>query len=181
MRRPGAAIVRVMLGLIALLSAAAPAHAAPACANASIQPRANDASEMAASIVCLINAARMQAGLAPLQASGILNSTALRHSRNMVADDYFGHDTPSGTTPSQRMHDAGACPLTCAMGENIAWASGTYATPSAIVSSWLSSPGHRANILDGAFRWEGIGVATGSPAMFASAFAGATVTQDFAS
>jgi len=180
--RPFAAIARVLLGLAALLSTAAPAHAAAACANASIQPQANDAPQMSAAIVCLINATRMQDGLAPLHPSAVLNGTAMRHSRSMVAHDYFGHDTPSGSTPAQRMHAAGACALTCALGENIAWASGSYATPAAIVSAWMASPGHRANILDGSFRWEGIGVATGSPAMMgARGLAGATVTQDFAS
>ena len=45
------------------------------------------------------------------------------------------------------------------VGENIAWGTYTLATPASIVSDWMHSEGHRANILDRGFRKTGMGVA----------------------
>jgi uncharacterized protein YkwD len=163
-------------------SAGSVATGAAACANTSLVPSAHDTAQVGGAIVCLINAIRTSHGLAPLAPSGALNASALGHSRDMVARGYFSHDTPSGSTPAQRMLRHGvACPNGCALGENIAWASGSYSTPAAIVQAWMGSPGHRANILDPVFRYEGLGVAEGSPRMLANGQNGTTVTQDFAS
>jgi uncharacterized protein YkwD len=49
------------------------------------------------------------------------------------------------------------------VGENIAWGSYDYSTPRSIVHSWMQSPGHRANILNGRFREIGIGLTMGAP------------------
>ncbi len=191
-RRRGRA-PRLALAAAIVLGAATPAVAAgprptpvatgaAACANTSLVPSAHDTAQVGGAIVCLINAIRTSHGLAPLAPSGALNASALGHSRDMVARDYFSHDTPSGVTPAERMQRHGmSCPNGCALGENIAWASGVYSTPSAIVQAWMGSPGHRANILDPVFRWEGLGVAEGSPGMLANGQTGTTVTQDFAS
>ncbi len=153
-----------------------------ACANESLVPTAHDTAQVSGAIVCLINAIRAQHGLAALLPNRALNVSAMNHSRDMVAHDYFSHDTPSGTTPAQRMQRNGApCSQGCALGENIAWASGSLSTPTAIVQAWMNSPGHRANILESLFRYEGLGVAEGSPRMLANGQSGTTVTQDFVS
>jgi uncharacterized protein YkwD len=65
------------------------------------------------------------------------------------------------------------------LGENIAWGSGTLATPRSIVRAWMHSPEHRANILNGGFRDIGIGIATGAPVPLGSRLGGATYTTDF--
>jgi uncharacterized protein YkwD len=39
-------------------------------------------------------------------------------------------------------------------GENIAYG---YRTPSDVVTGWMNSPGHRANILNGSFKQIGVG------------------------
>ena len=49
------------------------------------------------------------------------------------------------------------------LGENIAWGSGRLATAAQIHRAWMSSPGHRANILQRSFREIGIGIETGAP------------------
>ena len=66
-----------------------------------------------------------------------------------------------------------------AVGENIAWATLWLASPKAIVASWMSDPGHRANILDATFRDTGIGVAPHPLASLAHGQPGAIYTQDF--
>ncbi|MCA1689917.1 MAG: CAP domain-containing protein, partial [Actinobacteria bacterium] len=63
--------------------------------------------------------------------------------------------------------------------ENIAAAGGYLATPAATVKMWMGSPGHRANILDPAFRDTGIGVAPAAPALLTTG-PGASYTEDFA-
>ncbi len=158
------------------------AHSSVACANESLMPTAHDTAQVSGAIVCLINAIRAGHGLAALTPNRALNAAAMTHSRDMVARDYFSHVTPSGTTPEQRMRRNGApCSPGCALGENIAWASGSLSTPAAIVRAWMASPGHRANILDGAFRYEGLGVMQGAPQMLGHGQSGTTVTQDFVS
>jgi len=156
--------------------------ASAACANTSVQPTAHDATMMRNAIMCLINAVRAQHSVVALLPSRALNTSAMGHSHDMVVRDYFAHDTPSGQTPSQRMRRDGApCISGCELGENIAWATGSYSTPAAIVAAWMASPGHRANILDPAFRYEGVGVANGSPQMLSHSPGGTTVTEDLCS
>ena len=66
---------------------------------------------------------------------------------------------------------------TWAVGENIAWGSGSYSTPGSIVNQWMHSPPHRQNILNRRFREIGIGIAQGTPE---SGYPdGATYTTDF--
>jgi len=48
----------------------------------------------------------------------------------------------------------------CSWGENIAYASGTYAAPQMIFQLWMHSAGHRRNIL-GRFTDIGIGLRVG--------------------
>ncbi|MGI8594384.1 MAG: CAP domain-containing protein [Solirubrobacteraceae bacterium] len=65
-------------------------------------------------------------------------------------------------------------------GENIAWGGGKLGTPASIVRNWMKSRGHRANILNGAFKESGIGIAVGDPDSTVSGFPAATYTQVFA-
>jgi uncharacterized protein YkwD len=65
------------------------------------------------------------------------------------------------------------------IGENIAWGTLWLATPRAIVTSWMNSPGHRANILNPRFRDTGIGISPHAPASLSGGQSGAIYTQDF--
>ena len=49
------------------------------------------------------------------------------------------------------------------IGENVAYG---YSTVSSVMTAWMSSPGHRANILNGAFTHFGAGRAQGASAIF---------------
>jgi uncharacterized protein YkwD len=62
--------------------------------------------------------------------------------------------------------------------ENIAWGSLWLGTPRAIVSVWMHSAGHRANILDPHFRDTGIGVSPHTNGL-AHGQRGGIYTQDF--
>ena len=64
-----------------------------------------------------------------------------------------------------------------AFGENLAWGTGRLASAQAIVSAWMASPGHRANLLRPGWNRIGIGALNGR----FLGYRGATVvTADFA-
>ena len=151
-----------------------PAAAASACAGARSRP---SPASLDRATVCLINEARSQNGLGALRTTGALAKAAGAHSRDMVRNDFFAHDSPTGSTPKERIDRAGYFDgaSSWAMGETIAWGSGGRATPSSIVRAWLTSPGHRAILLDGRYKDLGVGIALGAPGRGD----GATFTGDF--
>ena len=61
------------------------------------------------------------------------------------------------------------------VGENLGWGTGERATPNALVDAWLNSPPHKKNMLTGAYRELGVGVAVGAPKA-STALPGATYT-----
>ena len=83
----------------------------------------------------------------------------------MVARSYFSHDGRNGSSFLGRIRATGY--LSGAgewlAGENLAWGTGSSATPRQIMRSWMASPGHRANILEHGYREIGIGISTGNP------------------
>jgi uncharacterized protein YkwD len=149
------------------------AHAARACHATNVLPNRHNLRKVRAAVLCLVNAQRASAGLPRLHADGKLAKAARKHSRDMVHHHYFSHVTPSGRTGGSRI--SAAHYRWSAWGENIAWGSGSLATPAQIVQGWMNSPGHRANILNGNFRQSGIGVSVGTP----TGAGGATYTHDF--
>ena len=68
----------------------------------------------------------------------------------------MSHVGTDGSTFDQRIARTGY--QANALGENVAFG---YPTPAAVMDGWMTSPGHRANILNCAFRGIGVGVATG--------------------
>lgn len=60
------------------------------------------------------------------------------------------------------------------VGENLAWGTGSMSTPTSVVSRWMASPRHRANMLNPGFDQAGLGVVVGIP--FSQPLPGATYT-----
>jgi uncharacterized protein YkwD len=153
--------------------------ALPTCPDANDIPTRATVDEAQDAVLCLVNRERQRRGKRPLRDAAALRSAAAGHSRDMVARHYFDHDTPGGRDVLDRViaaHWASRHSVR-RLGENIAWGSGTYATPRRIVALWMGSSGHRANILDGRFREAGAGVAAGTPQR--TRRRGATYTMDF--
>ena len=68
---------------------------------------------------------------------------------------------PTGQTLLMRIQASGFIPnanVGYTLGENIAWGTLWLGTPRSIVKAWMESPGHRANILNGSYRYTGIGI-----------------------
>ncbi len=135
----------------------------PAAQAASLSPKERTLLET-------VNDVRAAHDLRPLQVDTTLVRAAQDYSTLMLRRDVFTHGALG-----PRLASYGARgPL---FGENLAWGIGRKATARSIVSSWLASPGHRANLLRPAWKRIGIGSRTGE----FLGYTGATVvTADFA-
>ena len=131
----------------------------------------------------LINAQRVKRGLSPLEHIEKIRLIARSHSEDMAKRSYFSHDTPEGLDPTDRGERAGyhcrkdyGTYYSFGLAENIhqGWLSSSttyiYGIPFhdwntqeeiavAAVEGWMTSPGHRRNILDASYDRSGIGVA----------------------
>ena len=105
-------------------------------------------------IIDLVNDERAAHGLHPLVYDHQLAAAALGHSQDMAWQDYFSHISLDGRTPGDRISDSGYSYNS--YGENIA---AGYRTPEDVMAGWMSSPGHRANILGSTFCDIGVGYA----------------------
>ncbi|NUO34982.1 MAG: CAP domain-containing protein [Dermatophilaceae bacterium] len=118
--------------------------------------RARD--DVARAVVSIVNAERARAGCAPVTVHVLLARAAQDHSDDMAARAYFSHTSPDGRTFAQRIRAAGWAGG--ALAENIA---AGQADAVAVMRDWMGSAGHRATILNCAYRNIGVGYATGGP------------------
>lgn len=125
-------------------------------------------------VIELSNEARKQQGLAPLSPSVTLHSAATHHSEDMQKFKFFAHTNPQDPTNtlSRRLKVAGSTSLASA--ENIFQCEGYKPEELAkmAVQSWLTSPGHRRNLLDPSYNRIGVGIVGGKDGYY--------FTQDFA-
>ena len=116
----------------------------------------------------LINKARADAGLKPLQFDMELMEVARLKAKDMVDNNYFAHQSPTYGSPFDMMRQFNISFKTA--GENIAG----NRTVEGAFKAWMNSEGHRKNILNGNFNYTGIGIVD-SPKdgkMFAHMFIG---------
>lgn len=116
--------------------------------------RAADVSGYERQVVSLVNAERAQYSLPALTLNSDLSAYARVKSDDLRAVGYFSHESPTYGSPFAMMHSFGVS-YTYA-GENIARG---YNSPAAVVSAWMNSPSHRANILSASFTQTGVGYA----------------------
>jgi uncharacterized protein YkwD len=166
--------VLVAGALAGLATLPAPALAGGGCAGASSRPTHARAAEFSGTTLCLLNRERARNGLGRLHSNSALALAAWRHSRDMANHNFFAHGDFVG-----RIQRAGYFRgrRSWTVGENIAWGAGSNATPRAIVSMWMHSPPHRANILNGSFHQVGVGLVAGAPVP--NVRGAATYTTDF--
>ncbi len=155
------------------------AHAAAiTCSNTDVLPSADNVDQVRAAVLCLHNQIRQQHNLPRLVENPKLRRAAAGHSADMVDEGYFDHTTPSGESFVDRILSAGYVKRNDAwtLGENLAWGTGDLSTPAGVMQAWMSSSGHKANILKRTYREIGIGIRLGVPR---DAGVGATFTTDF--
>jgi uncharacterized protein YkwD len=118
--------------------------------------RLADRERVAAELLSRVNHVRRRAGLPPLAANPLLDQVSQRHAEDMLARSYSGHRTPEGLGPSDRARADG---YRSGIGENIV--EERFSAEDAL-EAWLSSPGHRRNLLDPGCREMGLGLAIGA-------------------
>lgn len=107
-------------------------------------------------MLCLVDYARAQKGLAPLRLDPTLDVAGQAKLLADVSCGQFTH-TPCGHPFSDVFAPYLARANGYRIGENIAWGSGGYAAPRATMDAWIHSDGHRENLLTASFRDVGIG------------------------
>jgi uncharacterized protein YkwD len=128
-----------------------------------------------------LNQIRRAHHLVPFVLNPSLGAAAREHSQDMLENGFFAHESSDGEPFWKRIQSFYPRPPYgfWSVGENLYWSSGPT-TASGSVDAWMESPGHRANILDPA--WRQIGIATASSPDAPGTFAdlGVTViTTDF--
>ncbi|MGX6443231.1 CAP domain-containing protein [Neobacillus sp. K501] len=103
-------------------------------------------------VVDLTNQERAKNGLAPLKVDETLSKMAREKSRDMSANGYFSHTSPTYGSPFDMMKQYGISYR--AAGENIAMG---QRSPEEVVTAWMNSEGHRKNILSPNFTHIGVG------------------------
>jgi len=118
-------------------------------------------------VIELVNQQRKANGLPPLKQVTSLTDAARWYAKDMADDDYFGrgHDTYDRSGDRLVKVCAWSARIGAfytgwsALGENIADGS---TSPQAVVTGWMGSSGHRANILNGDYRETGVGYGAGA-------------------
>jgi uncharacterized protein YkwD len=146
---------RRFLALAALVAAplASNAVAAPTRPAGSV----GALSTLEAGVLVDVNQFRREHGLAPLRLSTPLTAASRQHSQSMAARGYFSHDSADGSSFGQRLRRfySPARYGFWSVGENLLWASPDVDAAHAL-QLWESSPPHRENLLNPAWREIGI-------------------------
>ena len=144
-----------------------------------------------ANLLSETNSARAKQNLPNLKENLQLNVAAENKARDMLTENYWAHDSPTGNTPWKFISEAGY--EYALAGENLARG---FTSTEDIMKAWLASPSHRANILEKKYTEVGFAVVTGQmddketilvvaeygrPANNTVSFGGATSNPDLSS
>jgi uncharacterized protein YkwD len=115
----------------------------------------------------LTNEARRKNGLPSLASDEGLARQARGKSDDMLNNNYFSHTSPEGKTLKDRMQEEKPASYRTIsrigeniyMGDRLDFSVDVKTQARLIVDGWMTSPGHRKNILDPSYTHLGVGVA----------------------
>jgi hypothetical protein len=110
----------------------------------------------ASDVIRETNNERAKSGLAPLTANSALNEAALAKAQHMFDNQYWAHVAPDGTDPWKFFQKVGY--RYSVAGENLAR---DFSNTDDMVSAWMASPTHKANIMNARYQEIGIAVVDG--------------------
>lgn len=150
------------------------------CTKASAVPTADTLHQSYGAVLCLINRERARRGLPALRNSGQLARAAINHSSDMVARQYFAHESLEGETARQRVLRTGyfAGGAGGAVEEAIACGWMRHSTPKSLVAMLMRSAVHQSILLNRRLRDVGVGLVLGGPQDVGTS--GATLTLKLA-
>ena len=105
-------------------------------------------------MICVLNYARLRAGLTPLRISPLLNRSASLKAYDIIRCAQFTH-AACGKDPHAVADEAGYPQVS--WGENLALSPGPFAAARVTADGWLNSDHHRENLFDP--RWTEQGIA----------------------
>lgn len=108
-------------------------------------------------VVSQTNAQRASNGLQPLNVNGTLTAAAHLKAQDMMANQYWAHNSPQGKRPWDFMRQAGYGYRVA--GENLAR---DFGDTGSMVAAWMASPTHRANIVNSQYQEIGVAVVNGT-------------------
>jgi uncharacterized protein YkwD len=122
-----------------------------------------------------INGVRARRGLRPFRFSKRLAAAAEQHSTSMALKGYFSHDSANGNSFWKRIASFYGYRgyRSWSVGENLLWSS-PEVTPAGGLRMWMTSPEHRANLLDR--NWREIGLSAVHAASGPGVYGGDEVT-----
>ena len=109
------------------------------------------ASSYANAVLNLVNKYRKQNGLASVKLDSALSGAASTRAKEIVSS--FSHTRPNGSSCFTVLSENGISYN--GAGENIAYG---QSSPDEVMTAWMNSAGHRANILNASFTKLGVGV-----------------------
>jgi uncharacterized YkwD family protein/spore coat assembly protein SafA len=110
--------------------------------------------ELETEVIRLVNIERAKAGQPALTEKNDLSRVARIKSQDFIDNNYFSHNSPTYGTPFDMLRSFGITYTAAA--ENIA---SSQKTAAEAMNTWMSSSGHRSNILSSTYNQIGVGVA----------------------
>ena len=129
----------------------------PTGTTAPVPVKENGGGLTVSGIIAETNKQRIGQNEKTLAESTKLDASAEVKAKDILARQYFEHTAPDGKTVSDLVSTQGYQYIK--VGENLAL--GNFGGDTGVVTAWMNSPGHRANILDAAYTEMGVGVAYG--------------------
>lgn len=117
-----------------------------------VKKQTSTADKEKAAVLKLINQERQKKGLSALKMDNTLNAAADARAKEIVKS--FSHTRPNGTSCFTILDEAKYKVSYTMAGENIA---AGYSSADAVMTGWMNSDGHRANILNSGYDKVGIG------------------------
>jgi uncharacterized protein YkwD len=158
------------------------ARAGAGCPDEDLVPTAANAAQVEQAVLCALNRERRAAGLVSLHRAPKLDLSARFHTVAMVRGHFLAHEASGHPTLLARVRGFGyfAGARDGIYAENVGAGPSYHGTARSMVTAWMESAGHRANVLYARFRDVGISAvpAPPDPAFFA-AFPSTVFTTDF--
>ena len=112
-------------------------------------------------VLSLVNQARKRRGLKPLSLHPELTNAARYHAKDMATENYFEHDSYDRLANGRKKRIGSFSDRLRSFSqvnwsgwaENIAMG---HNSPKAVMKSWMTSKGHRVNLLNARYRYIGI-------------------------
>ncbi len=121
--------------------------------------------EQGKKIIAMTNQLRKEQGLAPVTEVVYLDASAQMRATDMASQQYFSHTSPDGKKLQYFLGQAGY--HYSEAGENLAMG---FSDAESVMSGWMKSPAHYANLVESVYTDIGVGIAggifNGTPTVF---------------